>query len=138
MAKDAQEKLTNQYMNLIDWYYADRMPLLDKQGVPYYIRTYGLYNSFKPYWKNSHNSIYYGGVKITSAGMKDYDNVRGNGKFSADALLNTFIYNPQGTWHGGDWHGGYGERAGFSIYNEMRNYKKKLINEYRAKYESKR
>lgn len=132
LAQDAREKLSNHYMSLIDWYYVDYIPKLNKYGEPYYHRTFGLYKSYKKYYKNSHNSTYYGGVEITADKMKDYPSLNGEG-FSAQALMDKFIYNPSGTWHGGDWHGGYGIEAGFSIYDEMDKYYNKLLKEYEQK-----
>ena len=58
--------------------------------------------------------------------MKDYPGIR-NDSISGQDLLSTYIYNPFGTWHGGDWYGGYGAAASFNIYNEMEKYKKELI-----------
>ncbi len=132
LAAEAREKLTNHYVSLIDWYYSDYNPKLDKYGEPYYRRTFGLYKSFKKYYKNSHNIIYYGGVEITADKMHDYPSLNGEG-FSAGTLLNKFIYNQDGTWHGGDWHGGYGVMAGFSIYEEMNSYYESLLKEYQGR-----
>ena len=129
LAQEARERLSEHYVSLIDWYYSDAKPGLDKYGEPYYHRTFGLYKSFKKYYKNSHNSIYYGGVEITADKMNDYPSLNGEG-FSAKSLMDKFIYNPSGTWHGGNWHGGYGVMAGFSIYNEMNDFYNKLLKEY--------
>ena len=131
LAQDAREKLSNHYMSIIDWYYVDYMPKLNKYREPYYHRTFGLYKSYKKYYKNSH-STFYGGVEITADKMKDYPSLNGEG-FSTQALIEKFIYNPSGTWHGGDWHGGYGIEAGFSVYDEMDKYYNKLLKEYEQK-----
>ena len=101
LAQEARERLSEHYVSLIDWYYSDAKPGLDKYGEPYYHRTFGLYKSFKKYYKNSHNSIYYGGVEITADKMNDYPSLNGEG-FSAKSFMEKFIYNPSGTWHGGD------------------------------------
>lgn len=132
MAIEARERLTDHYISLIDLFYCDAKPGLDKYGEPYYHRSFGLYNSFKKYYKNSHGVIYYGGVEITADKMKDYLSLDGNG-FSGKNLLDKFIYNPvqsHETWHGGDWHGGYGIMASFSIYNEMDKFYNNLIKEF--------
>lgn len=132
LAQEARERLSDHYMSLIDWYYLDYVPKLDKYDEPYYHRTFGLYKSFKKYYKNSHNSIYYGGVEITADKMNDYPSLNGEG-FSAKRLLDKFIYvptQPSATWHGGDWYGGYGNMARFSIYNEMNDFYNKLLKEY--------
>ena len=134
LAQEARERLSDHYMSLIDWYYLDYVPKLDKYDEPYYHRTFGLYKSFKKYYKNSHNSIYYGGVEITADKMNDYPSLNGEG-FSAKSLMEKFIYNPAGTWHGGDWHGGYGVLSNFNAYNEMVNFYHNTVKDFRKKYE---
>lgn len=125
LANETKEKLHEKYISLLDWYYLDYSPQLDKYNEPYYQRTFNLYKSAHKYYMNSHNSIFYGGVDISSVGMLDYPGKNGNG-ISADGLLNKFIYNSSGTWHGGDWHGGYGTPASLNIYNEMHKYRDEL------------
>lgn len=125
LAHEAQEKLTDHYISLIDWFYLDRQPIA-------YDRTFGLYNSYKKFYKNSHGTIMYGGVEVTPERMSDYDYHRKQ-PITASALLNTYIYNPSGTWHGGDMHGGYGVPAKFKIYNEMHNYHEQLKDEYKKR-----
>ena len=128
LAKEARDKLYDKYISLIDWYYVDYMPKLDKYDEPYYTRTFNLYNSAHKYYLNSHSSIFYGGVDINSLGMSDYPGKNGDG-INAEGLLGKFIYNPSGTWHGGDWHGGYGISANFNIYKEMHKYRDELYKE---------
>lgn len=125
LAHEAQEKLTNHYISLIDWFYRDYRPSV-------YDRTFGLYNSYKKYYKNSHGIIIYGGVEITPEKMVDYDYGRRQ-PITASNLLSKFIYNPSGTWHGGDMHGGYGVSASFGIYNKIHNYHEQLKDEYRKR-----
>lgn len=133
LANDAENKLIDKYISLLDWYYLDYQPKLDENGVPYYIRTFNLYNSFSPYKRtpSSGRSTYYGGIRINADKIKDYDSIRNDGKFSASNLLNKFIYNEDGTWHGGDWHGGYGVSNSFNIYKELHDYRDKLIDKYK-------
>jgi len=110
---------------MIDWYYRDYDPVA-------YVRTHNLYNSYRPFYKNSHSTIYYGGVEVTADRM--HENY-GTDKhpFAAADLLSTYIYTPKGTWHGGDMHGGYGVPASFSIYGQMHDYHNKLKNKYRKR-----
>ena len=131
LAKEARDKLYDKYISLIDWYYADYMPKLNKYDEPYYTRTFNLYNSAHKYYLNSHGSIFYGGVDINASGMHDYPGKNGDG-ISAERLLNKYIYTstlPSATWHGGDWHGGYGAMAKFSIYDEIHKYRDELYKE---------
>lgn len=130
LAHEASEKLTDYYISLIDRYYSDYTPKLNKYGEPYYARTFNLYNSAHKYYKNG-STRFYGGVQINGSGMHDYPGIR-NTPISGERLLYKYIYTPampSATWHGGDWHGGYGNMARFSIYYELEMYKLKLIDE---------
>lgn len=134
LAHEASEKLTDHYISLLDWYYVDYTPKVDKHGNPYYTRTFNLYKSAHKYYKNR-TDVFYGGVRIDGSTMKDYPGVRGE-DISGQRLLDKFIYTttlPSATWHGGDWHGGYGTMASFSIYDEMQKYKKELVKELQDK-----
>ena len=135
LAKEAREKLTNQYIVLLDLYYADYQPKMNAYDVPYYERTFNLYKSAHRYYENSHNSSFYGGVRIDASEMKDYPGSR-NQEISAQRLLDKFIYTqtqPSATWHGGDWHGGYGNMNGFSIYNEIHKYRDELLKDFKKR-----
>jgi hypothetical protein len=133
LADDAKEKLVKKYISLINDYYEDYTPKVDKHGIPYYQRTLNLFNSYRPYKKNPHNTIYYGGVQITADKMYDYESISGE-PFAAQSLLDKFIYTKDGTWHGGDWHGGYGVKAKFSISGELLDYRDYLVQYYTKKY----
>lgn len=37
------------------------------------------------------------------------------------------------TWHGGDWHGGYGNMNSFSIYNEIHKYRDELLKDFKKR-----
>ena len=126
LAHEAQEKLADYYISLIDWFYLDRMPTA-------YNRTFQLFKSYKKFYKNSHGTIMYGGIEITSEKMSDYDYNRSQ-PITAEKLLSTYIYTPLGTWHGGNMHGGYGVPANFSIYSEIHNYHEQLKDEYRRRF----
>ena len=59
--------------------------------------------------------------------MDDYmPNKERKKKLSADRFISKFIFNEQNntTYHGGDWHGGYGRPASISFYGEMRKFDK--------------
>lgn len=141
IAKDAREKLCNKYASLIEMYYSDYTPGCDKYGVPYYIRTGNLKKSYSPYMHELPRDRFVGGVYINASKMQDYDSVKGSHDFPAERLLEKFIFTttlPSATWHGGDWHGGYGVMNSFSIYEEMIKYRDDLVKEYskkRVRYE---
>ena len=81
------------------------------------------------YLKNG--SVYFGGVKIPGP-MESYPGISGT-PITPWGFMSTYIYNPAGTWHGGNYHGGYGEPASFSFYNELHKYHDDLKNEYRKR-----
>lgn len=138
LADDAKKKLIDKYNFLINKFYKDYTPAKDRHGEFYYTRTFNLFKSYRAYKRNPHNTIYYGGVEITADRMNDYESIviGEDGlpeTFPAERLLEKYIYTtslPSATWHGGDWHGGYGVMAKFSIYNEMMKYKDYLIKYY--------
>lgn len=141
LAEETSKKLTSHYVSLIDWFYADYDPVE-------YVRTRGLYDSYRKFNKNGKN-IYLGGVIISPDKMSDYEadkqllvlqnNITSNkiigrrDPISASDLLSKFIYNPNGTWHGGNMHGGYGVPASFNLYNEIHDYHEQLKDEYRKR-----
>lgn len=126
LAKEASEKLSDFTERLIDWYYSDPIKFDYRY---HYERTFNLYGGYERYLKNG--SVYYGGVKIPGK-MQSYPGVR-NQSITPWGFMSTYIYNPAGTWHGGDYRGGYGEPASFSFYNELHSYHEKLKDEYRKR-----
>lgn len=142
LSEEASKKLTNHYVSLIDWFYVDYAPSM-------YKRTNNLYNSYTKFNKNNLQGVYWGGVLISAEKMNDYEAdqeslvwnwdtasteiVGRRDPISAKDLLSKFIYNPSGTWHGGNMHGGYGQRASFNLYKEIHNYHEQLKDEYRKR-----
>lgn len=126
LAKEASQKLTDFTERLVDWYYSDPIKF-DYRW--HYKRTYNLYDSYEKYLKNG--SVYFGGVKIPGP-MESYPGIGGT-PITPWGFMSTYIYNPAGTWHGGNYHGGYGEPASFSFYNELHKYHDDLKNEYRKR-----
>ena len=135
LAREAEQRLTNKYLDLIDWYYAGYMPSLSSYGDPYYERKWRLYNSGVPYYKNSGQYYFYGGVRITGEKLGIYPSLNGAG-FSGQDLLDKFIYTGGGTYHGGDWHGGYGEPSSFSVYKELDKFREQLKSEFESRCHS--
>ena len=124
LAKEASQKLGDYTRGLIDWYYGSY------PESKYYQRTFNLYNSYQPFTKAG--NIYYGGIKIPGDNMNSYPGIM-NQPITPWGFMSTYIYNPAGTWHGGDWHGGYGRPTQFSFYNELHRYHEKLKDEYRKR-----
>lgn len=116
LAHEAQERLINKYTFLINWFYKDYNPIQ-------YVRTHNLYNSYNKFYKNSHGTIFYGGIEITSDRMFDnYDQI------TPSDIMSKFIYNPNGTYHG--W---YDIPANFTLYDEIHKYHKQLKDEYKKR-----
>lgn len=116
LAHEAQQRLTDGYVSFIDLYYSDYTP-------QQYVRTHNLYRSYNKFYKNSHGTIFYGGVEVTPERMFDnYDQI------TPSYLMSEFIYNPKGTYHG--W---YNIPASFSVYREMHKYHERLKDEYRKR-----
>lgn len=142
LAEETSKKLTNHYVSLIDWFYADYTPVM-------YKRTNNLYNSYTKFNKNNLQGVYWGGVFISAEKMNDYEaddepfiwnqekernELVGRREFiSADDLLSKFIYNPSGTWHGGNMRGGHGKKASFNFYKEIHSYHEHLKDEYKKR-----
>ena len=111
-----RSRLTDGYVSFIDLYYSDYTP-------QQYVRTHNLYRSYSKFYKNSHGTIFYGGVEVTPERMFDnYDQI------TPSDLMSDFIYNPKGTYHG--W---YNIPASFSVYREMHKYHEQLKDEYRKR-----
>lgn len=134
-AKEAKDKLSKEYADTIEAFYEEYDP------EPAYLRNYKLRKSYIPHYKdNGHGATYWGGVQIGAIRMSDYPIEKGirNKPISAENLFNTYIYNGLGnhsSFHGGDYHGGYGKQATFSIYEHMHEYHEKLKAEYRKRLE---
>lgn len=127
IAKEFEETMSKKYESLLDWYYAEPY----QTNPPHYERAYNLKKSYLPYF-NSSSSQVVGGIEITGENMDDYGR---KSKISGEDYLSKFFFNPLGTWHGGDWHGGYGVPANFNAYNEMVNFYKNIVKDFRKKYE---
>lgn len=124
LARETKGKLRGYYVSLIATYYTDSFTPSN------YKRTYNLYKSAREYYKHDKkNKIIYGGVNISDDFMNNYRTRKG-GVFRAEHLLKKFVFNKEGTWHGGNWHGGYGVPADVNIYDRVYAKQKQLIRLY--------
>ena len=126
IAKEFEEKMSKKYESLLDLYYAEPY----QTNPPHYKRTGNLRNSYIPYF-NAIGSTVIGGIEITGQNMFDYGQ---RSKISGESYIEKFYFNPSATWHGGDYHGGYGVMAGFSVYSEMVNFYKDTVKDFRKRY----
>lgn len=129
IAKEFEEKMCKKYESLIDWYYNEPY----KTNHPHYERTGNLRRSYIPYL-NTTGSTIVGGIEITGENMDDYGRKQ---KISGERYLEKYFFSPSmpsATWHGGDWHGGYGVMANFSAYEEMTKFYLDTVKDFRKKY----
>lgn len=127
IAHEFEEKMVNQYVKLLNWYYEEPY----QTNPPHYKRTGNLKKSYNPYF-NKKNNVIVSGIEITGENMNDY-----KPNFSGEDLLRGFFFipgTPSVTWHGGDYHGGRGTMAGFSVAEEMYSYYYKTLKDFRKKY----
>lgn len=84
LAHKISDEMANEYQYVIDRFYSEYDP-------EYYVRHSergmrpGLEKTYKKYYKNPHNSIYYGGIEISPDRM--YDDYRD----SKEDVLNSFL-----------------------------------------------
>lgn len=126
IAKEFEEKMCKKYESFIDWYYNEPY----QTNPPHYQRTDNLRHSYNPYLHIIGSTVI-GGIEITGENMSDYGK---RSKISGESYLEKFYFNPLATWHGGDWHGGYGVMANFSVYYEMVNYYKDTVKYFKKRY----
>lgn len=127
IAKEFEDKMTEHYRSVLDWYYGEPYQM----NPPHYDRTGNLRNSYIPYFKSTNSSVI-SGIEISGESMNDYGK---KSRISGEDYVSKFFFNPLGTWHGGDWHGGYGVPANFNAYNEMVNFYHNIVKDFRKKYE---
>ena len=127
IAKEFEDKMTEHYKSVLDWYYGEPY----QTNPPYYDRTNNLRNSYRTFMFISSKQVS-SSFLISGDDMNDYGR---KSKISGEDYLSKFFFNPLGTWHGGDWHGGYGVPANFNAYNEMVNFYKDTVKDFRKKYE---
>ena len=127
IAKEFEDKMTEHYRSVLDWYYGEPY----QTNPPHYDRTNNLRNSYRTFMFISSKQVS-SSFLISGDDMNDYGR---KSKISGEDYLSKFFFNPLGTWHGGDWHGGYGVQANFNAYNEMVNFYKDTVKDFRKKYE---
>ena len=118
LAHQISDKMVEEYQYVIDRFYSEYDP-------KYYVRhadkgmTPGLQKTFKKYYKNPHNTIYYGGIEISSDVM--YDDYHG----SKDMVLNSFLDG----YHGAP---SAGVRSSLLPYKYMLKFRNKLFRDLKS------
>ena len=115
LAHQISDKMAEEYQYVIDRFYSEYNP-------EYYVRhsergmNPGLNKTFKKYYKNPHNTIYYGGIEITSDNM--YDDYRD----SKEKVLSSFLAG----YHGRP---SAGIESSLLPYKHMLKFREQLVNE---------
>ena len=115
LAHKISDEMAQEYQYVIDRFYSEYNP-------EYYVRHSergmipGLNKTFRKYYKNPHNTIYYGGIEITSDNMyNDYHD-------SKDKVLSSFLNG----YHGRP---SVGIESSILPYKHMLKFRERLVNE---------
>lgn len=117
LAHKISDELADEYQYIIDKFYNEYTPKRYKRHSSKGLQP-GLMKTFRRYYKNPHNTIYYGGIEINSDDM--YNDYRD----SKDKVLNSFLSG---------YHGRPSEGIESSLlpYKHMLKFREHLINELR-------
>lgn len=88
MALKAREQICKEYLCTIGDFYAEFQPKV-------WERQYGYFRSYTPFYRNSHGTIYYGGIQIHNAGMSNEHYQEG-----ADAAIGSMLLGKHGPLDG--------------------------------------
>ena len=130
IAKEFEEKMSKKYESLLDLYYSEPY----QTNPPHYKRTDNLRHSYRTFTFISNKEVSSSFI-VSGQNMNDY----GSKKYplTGERYLEKYFFSPtmpSATWHGGDYHGGYGVMAGFSAYSEMVNFYKDTVKDFRKRY----
>ena len=115
LAHKISDEMAQEYQYVIDKFYSEYDPEYYKRHSERGMRP-GLEKTFKKYYKNPHNSIYYGGIEITSDAMyDDYHDPK-------NKVLGSFLDG----YHG---RASAGIESSILPYKHMLKFRKQLINE---------
>lgn len=115
LAHKISDELAQEYQYVIDRFYSEYDP-------EHYVRhsergmVPGLNKTFKKYYKNPHNTIYYGGIEITS------DNMYNDYRDSKEKVLSSFLNG----YHGRP---SAGIESSLLPYRHMLKFREHLVNE---------
>ena len=115
LAHKISDEMAQEYQYVIDRFYGEYNP-------EYYARHSergmkpGLEKTFKKYYKNPHNTIYYGGIEITSDNM--YDDYHDSKEKVLSSFLNGYHGRPSA-----------GIESSILPYKHMLKFREQLINE---------
>lgn len=115
LAHKISDEMAQEYQYVIDRFYSEYNP---KRYVRHSKRGMepGLNKTFKKYYKNPHNAIYYGGIEITSDDM--YDDYRDPKEKVLSSFLNGYHGRPSA-----------GIESSLLPYRHMLKFREHLVNE---------
>lgn len=120
-AQKYNNELEKKYLSLIDNYYEEYTP------SKYTKRKYRLKGSYETYIDVGKGYIGFG-IRITGEYIGKFWSAWTRGRYISGARYVERFITEDITFHGGDWHGGYGQKGNTSIYNAMTKYADELVN----------
>lgn len=115
LAHKISDEMAQEYQYVIDRFYSEYSPEYYRRHADRGMKP-GLEKTFKKYYKNPHNTIYYGGIEISSDNMyNDYHD-------SEDKVLSSFLNGYHGRPNAGI-------ESSLLPYKHMIKFKERLINE---------
>lgn len=122
---DYAQKYTNaleeKYLNLITKYYKEYTP------VSYKHRKYRLKGAYETYINVGQRYIEFG-IRITGKHIGNFWSSWQKGRYISGVRYIDMFVTEETTFHGGNWHGGYGKESPTSIYGAMVKYADELVN----------
>lgn len=115
LAHKISDEMAQEYQYVIDKFYSEYSPEYYKRHTERGMKP-GLNKTFKKYYKNPHNTIYYGGIEITSDNM--YDDYHDSGEKVLSSFLDGYHGRPSA-----------GIESSLHPYKHMLKFREQLINE---------
>lgn len=124
LAIDARERLTKEYLRVVDLFY-NETPTGYSDFPKYYRRVGGLTKSFQKYYRNSHGTIYQGGIQLSENGIdiSGYPTKNYNMQQKRELAFEHFL----------DGYHGLDIPSNIEPYKYMLKYRDKLIKEYKTR-----
>lgn len=120
-AQKYTDALEKEYLNLIAKYYDEYTP------TSYTHRKGRLKGAYETYINVGQRYIEFG-IRITGKHIGKFWSAWQRGRYISGTRYIDMFMTEEVTFHGGDWHGGYGEESPTSIYSAMVKYADELVN----------
>lgn len=119
-AQKYTKALEKEYLNLIAKYYEEYTP------TSYTHRKGRLKKAYKTYINVEDKYIEFG-IRITGKDLGKFWSAWQRGRYISGTRYIDMFLTQEITFHGGDWHGGYGEESPTAIYSAMVEYADELV-----------